>query len=201
MDSYDAGATTKRGDQTRKALRDAAPRLSADQAETALSRLREGDFPEDDDTVRALLDRLEAAGGKRRANAARKWWGESGRQAQARADRQQSGTLAEQREEYGNYIADLAQQIESRGRGSGGVTRRVNGLQSRGDKGASLEAILTSSPATIRARLSDEALELLAEIGPPLSFDAWRHEFKGARDPDAVRSHQRRTGGFFSEYG
>lgn len=151
--------------------------------------------------MQALLDRMDAVGSKRQASKVRGWFGAKGDAEQARADRLAAGTQAEQRDAYRDYIDQLAEKIEQRGRGSGGVTREVNGLQARGNQGAGLAAILTSSPATIRKRLSPEALELLAEVGPPLSFDAWRHEYLGARDPRAVRSHQNRTGGFFSEYG
>lgn len=177
------------------------PHLSADQAETVLSRLREADYPRDDTLVAAAMKRLEEAGGKRRANAVEKWWGESGDKAERRARRQQNGTVKEQQSAYREYVRSLAAELEANTRGSA-VTREQKGAQARG-RGMSLERILTSSPDTMRKHLSSESLEWLAREhgGPPLSFDAWRHAYLGSRDTTAVTSWQRRTGGFFSEYG
>lgn len=184
------------------------PRLNADQAETVLARAREAGLDSDSPVVSAALERLETVGGKRRANAARKWFGADGDAAERRATRGDTGTIKQQQQAYAEYVQDIAAQLEDVNRGGNAVRRRQgDGAGSRstitgGDGRPSLDAVLTSNAATIKARLSPESLERLAEIGgPPLSFDAWRYERLGARDPRAVESHARRTQGYFSEYG
>lgn len=181
-------------------LADVVPRLTADQAEEVLGRLREGGTEDVTPTVAALLDRLETVGDKRRASAARKWFGDSGRKAERAYQRAQNGTRAEQSREYRAYLEDLAGKLEDETRGST-VKRHIKWKQARGEQNVSTTDVLASSPDTIRARLSDEALEALAKLGPPLSFDAWRYQMLGARDQRAVASFQRRTGSYFSEYG
>jgi hypothetical protein len=176
--------------------------LTADQTEDALGRLREADYAADNPLVVALLARLGETGGVRRRNRAAKWYDpEASGREERRAARQQHGTVREQQAAYRDYVRDLAAQLEQHTRGSQ-VTRQQKAAQARG-RGMSTEKILTSSPDTIRRHLSEESLEWLAREhgGPPLSFDAWRYAYLGARDKRAVASWQRRTGGFFSEYG
>lgn len=195
----DAGDAGVRGGQARRALRDAAPRLSADQAERALSRMREASLPADNDTVAALLDRLEEAGGKRRAAKVRGWFGKAGDVAERRARRQDVGTVKEQRSAYADYVRGLAARLEEVTKGQA-VAAGTRSQHARG-QGLSLEQILTSTPATMRKHLSEESLRALAEQGPPLTFDAWRYANLGARDSRAVASWQKRTGGYLSEHG
>jgi len=182
-----------------RTLRDNVRLLSADQAETVLARLREADYPGSDELVQAALDRLEQVGGKRRAKTVRGWWGEAGERAERAAERQRMGTRAEQQTAYRDYVQQLAGQLEDATRGQT-VTPRERARQARG-QGMPLETILTSNPATMRSRLSEESLRALAELGPPLSFDAWRYANLGARDKRAVASWQARTGSYFSEHG
>jgi hypothetical protein len=156
--------------------------------------LRDADYSGDNALVSTLLTRLEAVGGKRKANAARKWFSaESGRD-ERRANRQANGTLEDQRGEYGLYVQRLRERLEEGTRGNM-LTREARAA------GHNTEAILTSTPDTMRKHLSEESLRELAKIGPPLSFDAWRYQNLGARDRRAVASWQRRTAGFFSEHG
>lgn len=186
----------------RRTLEDAIPSLTADQAEDALGRLREADYRAEHPLVMALLGRLGETGGVRRRNRAAKWYDpEASGRDERRAARQAQGTVREQQAAYRSYVQGLAGDLEANTRGQA-VTREQRGAQARG-RGMSLEKILTSSPDTIRKHLSDESLEWLAREhgGPPLSFDAWRYAYLGARDARAVASWQRRTGGFFSEYG
>lgn len=200
--THDVGAMTPAGGAARRTLADAMPQLDADQAESVLSRLREADYPEDHPLVVAALARLGEAGGVRRRNRAARWFDpEVSARDERRADRQQRGTVAQQQADYRDYVRILAGQLEDATRGSA-VTRQQKQKNARG-RGMSIERILTSSPDTIRANLSDEALEWLAREngGPPLSFDAWRYANLGARDARAVASWQRRTAGYFSEFG
>lgn len=142
----------------------------------------------------ALLDRLEAAGGKRRANAARKWFGAAGDLEQRRHDRQTRGTVAEQRDEYAAYLDQLRHRMEGATRGQMLNPRaRMAGMKTAD--------LLTMNPATIRKHASEEALRFFGQHGPPLSFDAWRYANLGARDSRAVASWQRRTAGYFTEHG
>ncbi len=178
------------------------PRLDADQAETVLGRLREADYGADHPLVQQLLERLQAAGGVRRRNKAAKWFdAEASGRDERRAARQQHGTKREQQAKFRDYLRSLAADLEANTRGHA-VTRRQKAAQSTG-RGMSVERILASNPDTIRKHLSDESLEWLAREhgGPPLSFDAWRYAYLGARDSTAVASWQRRTGGYFSEHG
>ena len=147
----------------------------------------------------ALLERLEATGGKRRAGAARRWFGAAGDVAERRARRQDAGTVEQQREAYGAYVHELRDRLEAATRGQA-VNAAMRSAQARG-RGMTLEQILTSTPATMRKHLSEEALRALGDEGPPLSFDAWRYKNLGARDRRAVASWQRRTAGYFSEHG
>lgn len=178
------------------------PALDADQAETVLSRLREADYADTDPLVASLLERLGETGGVRRRNRAARWFDrEVSARDERRAARQQHGTLKQQQDQYRAYVRTLAGDLEANTSGQA-VTARQRAAQGQG-RGMSVERILTSSPDTIRKHLSSEALEWLAREhgGPPLSFDAWRHAYLGARDPRAVSSWQRRTGSYFSEYG
>lgn len=184
-----------RGLSARTALAQAAPRLTADQAESALARMREAGRDQDDDTVTALLDRLEQTAGKRRANAVRKWFGSTGDVDERRATRQARGTVAEQREAYADYVEQEARRIEAATRGQTLNPRaRAAGVMT-------IDALLTANPATIRRHASEETLRYFGQNGPPLSFDAWRYANIGARDARAVASWQRRTGSYFSEHG
>lgn len=177
-----------------------AGQLDADQAEHALSRLREADTPGDHPTVTALLDRLEATAGKRTAARVRKWFD---KEASARDDRrrarQEHGSVKDQRGEYRGYLNGLARELETATRGNT-VTREMKHRQATG-RGMSLEDILASNPATIRAHLSDEAMQHVGEHGRPLSFDAWRYSMLGARDDRAVESWTKRQAGYFGEWG
>lgn len=178
------------------------PQLNADQVELALGRLREGDYGDDNPLVRSLLERLGETGGVRRKNRAAKWFDrEASARDERRANRQQHGTQRDQQAAYRSYVSQLAGDLEANTSGQP-VTARQRTKQGQG-RGMSLERILTSSPDTIRANLSPEALEWLAREngGPPLSFDAWRYANLGARDSRAVASWQKRTAGYFSEYG
>lgn len=183
------------------------PRLTADQAETVLARAREAGLDADHPLVVAGLERLEQTGGKRRTNAARKWFGADGDAAERRVSRGDAGTRQQQQQAYAEYVQGIADQLEEVNRGGNAVRRRQgDGAGSRssrtGPDRPTTTAVLTSNAATIRARLSPESLERLAELGgPPLSYDAWRYEYLGARDARAVESYQRRTAGYFSEYG
>jgi hypothetical protein len=169
--------------------------LTADQAEAALSRLREGDFGGDTPLVGALLDRLGETGGVRRKNRAAKWFDAdtSGRD-ERRAARQQRGTVAEQRSAFRDYQAQLVDRLEAATRGQMLKPRAR-------EAGVRTSDVLTMQPDAMRANLSEEALRWFGEHGPPLSFDAWRYANLGARDKRAVASWQRRTGGMFSEHG
>lgn len=168
--------------------------MTGDQAERALSRLREADYPATDPTVSALLDRLEAVGGKRKANTVRGWWGKAGADAERREAREKVGTRAEQQAAYRDYMEQLELRLEEATRGQM-LTPRAR------QAGVRTAEILTGNPATIRANASEEALRWFGENGPPLSFDAWRYANLGARDKKAKDAHQRRTGGYFSEHG
>lgn len=186
--------------QAREKLADAVPVLTADQAETVLGRLREADYAADDPLVVSLLARLGETGGVRRRNRAGKWFdAEASGREERRVQRQNAGTVAEQRQEYASYVEQLANRLEAATKGQV-VTPRERELQARG-RGMLVTDILTSNPATIRAKLSEEALRALGDEGPPLSFDAWRYANLGARDRRAVASWQRRTGSYFSEHG
>jgi hypothetical protein len=190
----DAGNPGTRGIEARRKLGDAVTFMSADQSEHVLARLREADYSADHELVGSLLQQLERKGGKRKANAARKWFGAESAVDERRAQRQQNGTLEEQRGEYGLYVQRLREQLETGTRGNM-LTRQARAA------GMDTEAILTSTPDTMRKHLSEESLRELAKIGPPLSFDAWRYQNLGARDRRAVASWKRRTAGYFSEHG
>lgn len=171
------------------------PVLSADQAELALGRLREGDYGPDHPLVGALLDRLGETGGVRRKRAAAKWFdAEASGREERRADRQRNGTQAEQRAEFRAWRERQIDELEAATRGQL-LTPRAR------EAGVTPEAVLDMSPEAMRANLSKEALEWFGQNGPPLSFDAWRYANLGARDARAVASWQRRTAGYFSEYG
>jgi hypothetical protein len=172
------------------------PNLSADQAETTLSRLREADYPAEDQLVQSLIARLGEAGGVRRRNRAAKWFDpEASAREERRARRQQVGTVAEQKAAYRDYIESRAREVEAATKG-----QHLN-PRARESGAISLEQLLVSNPATIRRHASEEALRHFAEAGVPLSFDAWRYANLGARDKRAVASWQRRTGSYFSEHG
>lgn len=177
-----------------------ADTLSADQAEHALARLREADYPMGHPTVAALLNRLEATAGKRNAARVRKWFDQ---EAQARDERrrvrEQHGTVADQKVDYRAYLNGLATELEAGTRGNH-VTREMRERQARGS-GMSVADILASNPATMRKHLSDEAMQYLGEHERPLSFDAWRYVMLGARDARAVESWNKRQGGYFGEWG
>lgn len=178
-----------------------AGRLDADQAEHALGRLREAGY---DDaahpTVAALLDRLEQLAGKRHTNRVRKWFDqEASAREERKVERQRVGSVKDQRVEYRAYINGLAGELEAATRGHV-VTPEMRNRQARG-RGMSVEDILASNPATIRAHLSDEAMQHLGENERPLSFDAWRYAMLGARDSRAVESWTRRNAGYFGEWG
>lgn len=206
-DAADLNGPARRQGPAAGRLVEVMPRLDADQAETVLARAREAGLDGESPVVSAALERLEQVGGKRRANAARKWFGAEGDAAERRATRADAGTRREQQQAYAEYVQDIAAQLEEVNRGGNAVRRRAGDGANRrssvtGPDRPELGAVLTSNAATIKARLSPESLERLAEIGgPPLPFDAWRYERLGARDARAVESYQRRTTGYFSEYG
>lgn len=192
--AYDAGATGARGRKARETLADAVPVLSADQAESALGRLREADYAGDDELVTRLLDRLGETGGVRRRNRAAKWFdAETSGRDQRRADRQQRGTLAEQRKQY---EMDMAYMLDALEAGTNGHYLKKGAPASvRGRK------ILMANRATQERWLSEEALRWFADNGRPMPFDAWRYANLGARDSRAVASWQNRSEGWFSEFG
>lgn len=172
------------------------PVLSADQAETVLSRLREGQYRADDPLVASLLERLGETAGVRRRNRAAKWFdAATSERDERRAARQARGTAAQQRDAYRDWVERRGIALEEATRGQY-LTPRA-----RAAGGWTTERLLTSSPDTIRKHASEEALRWFAEHGSPLSFDAWRYANLGARDKRAVASWQKRTGGFFSEHG
>lgn len=184
-----------RGTAAERTLRDALPQLTADQAETALSRLREAEYPPDNELVLGLLDRLGEASGVRRRNRAAKWFdAETSARDERRSARQQRGTVEEQREKFADYREQLELTLEAE-------TRGQHLKPASREAGIRLANVLTMTPNGMRKHLSQEALEVLAKIGPPLSFDAWRYANLGARDARAVASWKRRTSGYFSEYG
>lgn len=169
--------------------------LDADQAETVLSRLREADYNGEDGLVRSLLERLGETGGVRRRNRAARWFdAEVSARDERRARRQQIGTVTEQRAAYRDYLEQTERQLEAATRGQM-LTPRAR------EAGVRTAAVLTMTPAAMRKNLSEEALRHFGEVGPPLSFDAWRYANLGARDKRAVASWQRRTGSYFSEHG
>lgn len=168
--------------------------MTGDQAERALSRLREAGYPASYPTVAALLDRLETTDGKRRANAVRGWWGKAGDVAERRTARSENGTAQEQRGAYRDYMEQLEMGLEAATNG------QMLKPRSRG-AGVRTADILTGNADTIRKHASEEALRYFAETGPPLTFDAWRYANLGIRDKRATAAYQRRTGGFFSEHG